>query len=296
MQRRKFLINLAIGSTLGITGGALGSQLPRWVSQGGSGCVCPSEQDPRLLKSVSASGDLTYQGTHILTYGAFRPLAQRFEQDTGRRFVVHGGGCDDGITAVLQQTADIGGLCCPVEGTRADGMPWLQVAHDIKVIIAHPSQSLENIGRDALEAVVRGRLRNWRELGGEDRQIALVYRDHCPEYFEPVRALILGNRQAWSPRGMKVDTDQQLVDTVSRFRGAIGLVSWVFVRDLHRAGLIKVLALDGIQPSAAAVRAGRYDLIGPLNLVFRDWREALIEPMFDYLFSPAGQATMTEAL
>ena len=29
-------------------------------------------------------------------------------------------------------------MCCPVAGSRGEGMPWLLVARDIKVVLAHP--------------------------------------------------------------------------------------------------------------------------------------------------------------
>lgn len=242
------------------------------------------------------SDDLAYQGTHILTHGAFRSLAARYQRDAAQRFVVYGGGCDDGITSVNAGGVDLGGLCCPVERTRAEGLPWVQVAWDIKVVIAHASQPVDDIPLDTLRDVVSGRAARWSAVSGDDRPIALVYRDHCPEYIEPVRDLLLDNRQDWSPRALAVDTDEMLVDTVARFQGALGVVSWVFARDRVVAGELKVLAVDGVAPDPTAVAAGRYPLVGPLNLVFKHWHARRMAGFFEYLYSPAGQAVMSELL
>lgn len=255
----------------------------------------PAELLPAALPA-RVPGELRYQGTHILTHGAFREFAGTYCGPSGHRLVVAGGGCDDGITTVRRGTADLGGMCCPVAGSRGEGMPWLLVARDIKVVLAHPSNPATDVSFDALRDVARGKLTRWKALGGEDRAIALVVRKHCPDYFEPVRHLLLNNRPDWAPRGLFVDRDEQIVDLAARFEGALGLVSWAFAKPLVEAGRLKVLSVNGVAPSAAAVRDGRYPLHGPLPVLYRKWDAASMRPFFDFLYGPQGQAIIARAL
>jgi phosphate transport system substrate-binding protein len=241
------------------------------------------------------SGELVFQGTHILAYGAMRELAERYGAQGGR-LIVQGGGCDDGIVAVRRGTADFGGLCCPVQGSSAEGLPWLAVARDLKAVIVHPSNPVAGIGLAELRAVARGAIGRWRELGGEDRAIALVVRRHCPDYLEPVRDLLLANRPDWSPRGLYVDTDEQIVDTVARYSGAMGLVSWVFAKPLVEAKRLRVLAVEGVGPVEGLRRRGAYPVEGPLVMVFREFDRARMAPFLDFLYGPAGQQAIGRAL
>jgi phosphate transport system substrate-binding protein len=78
---------------------------------------------------------------------------------------------------------------------------------------------------------------------------------------------------AWSRTAIQVKTDKEIVETVARFPGGLGLVSWVFARPLVESGQLAVLSLDGVAPTSDAVRAGRYPLHGPLSLVFSAWRD-----------------------
>ncbi|OOG23443.1 phosphate ABC transporter substrate-binding protein [Thioalkalivibrio denitrificans] len=299
MRRRHFM--MGVGALLGCAAGgyAIGATLARpreaWrddLARGG----CLTADNPYLRVAARNPDTLSYQGTHILTYGAFRELAGHYKRDTGHDFIVFGGGCDDGITAVRQRGVHLGGLCCPLEGSRAAGLRGLLVARDIKAVVAHPDMAVGDIGLDELTALARGRISRWSELGGDDRPVALVYREHCPDFFEPVRDLLFRNRPDWSPRGLSVDTDQQLVDTVSRFASGVGVVSWVFARPLVEAGRLKVLAIDGVAPSNETILAGRYPLVGPLNVVTDRWRPELMEPFMDYLYSPTGQAVTAASL
>lgn len=258
--------------------------------------VCRS-RPPQLLPAGAArrEDDLVFQGTHILAFGAMRELAERFAAQGGR-FVVHGGGCDDGIVAVRRGSADFGGLCCPVKGSSAEGMPWLPVARDLKAVIAHPGNPVAAIGMDELRGVARGAIGRWKALGGEERPIALVIRKHCPDYLEPVRDVLLKNRPDWSPKGLFVDTDEQIVDTVSRFAGGLGVVSWVFAKPLVEAGRLRVLALDGVTPADGIRRRRGYPLEGPLVMIFKAMDNARMGPFLDFLYGPAGEQVIGRAL
>lgn len=294
--RRDFL--LAALALLGPASGRAGTDRSARIDTLLAANVCrtrPGEFMPAALPP-RAPGELRYQGTHILTYGAFRQLAADYHAPAGGRLLVWGGGCDDGITTVRRGSADLGGLCCPVSGSRGEGLPWLLVARDIKVVLAHPTNPVSNVGLDVLRGVARGKLTRWRALGGDDRAIALVVRKHCADYFEPVRRLLLSDRFDWSIRGLFVERDEQIIDMVSRYAGGLGVVSWVFAKPLVEAGRLKVLRVNGVAPSAASVRAGHYPLHGPLSVVYRHWDAANMRPFFDFLYGRQGAAIVARHL
>lgn len=290
-DRRHFLLSaLALPFTLrsGPAGGD-GARLPDSVCRSIPPAAVPAALPPRQ------PGVLRYQGTHILTHGAFRDLADAYRGPGGERVWVAGGGCDDGISAVRRGLAELGGMCCPVPGSRGEGLHWLTVALDIKVAITHPSNPVTDIPLEALREVARGRLLRWKALGGEDRPIALVARKHCPDYAEPVRELLVGRQASWTALGLFVDRDEQITDLVARYSGSLGLVSLVFAKPLAEAGRVKILRVDGRKPEAAAVRAGRYPLHGPLSVLYLRW-EPEMRPWFDFVYGPEGRAIIGRAL
>jgi phosphate transport system substrate-binding protein len=297
MKRRDFLLAGLSGLALQASESRAGRGLDK-LDALLAGSVCRTRADEIIPAGIPPRlpGELRYQGTHILTHGAFRDLATAYQGPRGARLRVWGGGCDDGIATVRRGIADLGGMCCPVAGSRGEGLPWLLVARDIKVAVVHPANPVSQASLDALRGVARGKVDNWKTLGGESRAIALVVRKHCPDYFEPVRHLLLANRPDWTPRGLFVERDEQIVDLVSRYAGATGVVSWVFAKPLVEAGKLKVLAVDGAKPTAANVRARRYPLHGPLSVVYRQWDAATMRPFFDFLYGPKGAALIARAL
>lgn len=290
MNRRKLLKGLlAAGATLT----AKTSVVSAPSLSLGSYCRAPRNTP---IQQPQGPFDLAYQGTHILTYGALQAVGRAYRSPEGGRLLVTGGGCDDGIAAVREGRADLGGMCCPVAGSHAADLPWRQIAWDIKVAVTHPGIPVESLSLVALRAIANGEVRDWSELGTDARPVALVVRRHCPDKMEPVRDLLLGGRPAWSPRSLWVETDQQLVDTVARFPGAIGLVSKVFAAPLLATGRLRSLRIDNAAPTATAVASGDYPLKGPLSVVFRRWDRARMQPFFDFLASPQGRALLGQQL
>lgn len=295
MNRRNFLAAATAGAAATLLGRIPASQanddwqLDKIMRIQGQMCrtrLAGGDALPRRL-----AGDLFYQGTHILTHGAFRDLAASYSRP-GHRMIAAGGGCDDGVGAVKTNAADLGGMCCPVRGSRAEGMPNLLVAYDYKAVIAHPDSPVSRVGMSQLRKIARGEITRWNTLGGTDRAIALVARKHCPDYFEPVRHLLLDDRPLWSARGIFVDTDEQITDTVRRYPAAIGLVSWVFAQPLVASGQLRVLHVDGHLPGQGRA----YPLLGPLNVVFRRWNTGTMPSFFDYLYGPDGQRIISRLL
>lgn len=286
MRRRDFIGGALAAGFVG------GSALPLPGPWPGDDELC---RTPRPLLRAShnrGSHDLVYEGTHILTYGALREVAKRYAGPVP--LVVRGGGCDNAIFGVREGGADLGGMCCPVHGSRAEGLRSLMVARDVKAVIAHPSVPLDDLPLEALRAIAAGELTDWRKLDAGSGPIALVVRRHCADYAEPVRTALIGRDAQWPSRGLFVNTDENVVESVMRFPRAIGVASWVFVKP--HADKLKLLSLDGIPPTPAAAAAGRYPLMAPLSIIFDGWRADLMAPLFDYLYGPEGRAIIADRL
>lgn len=217
-----------------------------------------------LAFAAPVSATLRYQGTHILTLGAMRDLGRAFTAETGIEMEVVGGSCDGALKGVRDATHALGGMCCPPSRKDLVGLPGrvIPIALDIKVVVVHPSNPIETITLAQLRQVQGGEITRWTALGGDDRPIAVVYRNHCPQRPEPVLEAAVANRR-YAPQAIRVFTSQNLVEGVARYRNGIGVVSRLFA---GRAN-VKVIRVDGVAPTTEAVAAGRYPLTGPLFLV-----------------------------
>lgn len=236
--------------------------------------------------NASDISDLAYQGTHILTYGALDELSKVFEKKYAKRVFIKGGGCTDGLVAVTKKGFDMGGICCPLnqDMQRQNNLIPHRVATDIKAVIVNPSNHISNITLKELSGIHLGNISNWRNVGGADRPIALIYRDHCRNMSEPVRD-ILGIKRL-SEKAIVVQTDKEVVEYVERFPAAIGITSRVFAEGAK----VKIIKVDGIEPTPENVEKGLYKLRGDLYLVTKGRPSGWTKTFLEFVLSPEGQA------
>lgn len=235
----------------------------------------------------SPAADIAYQGTHILTRGAFQELATAFEKKTGVVVLVKGGGCADGIAVVLNDKREMGGICCPLNPDQAAHLDLMQhrVAVDVKAVVVHPKNPVRNLTLKQVAEIHAGWLTNWRTAGGKDRPIALVYRDHCRDMEEPVRR-VLGITGPVAKKAIIVQTDKEIVDYVERFPDAIGVVSRIFAEEAQ----VKMVAVDGVEPTLQNAGGGRYPLMGDLFVITRGNPGTWTDKFIAFVLGKDGQA------
>lgn len=296
MHRRDFVRLLGAGAlaTAGVGAAApLGRAQPLILDPARD--LCRPRFTPAAATWPQPRGPLSIEGTRLVKDGFAEEVAAAYLEATGRSVRVVGGGCDDGIAALENGRVHFAGVCCAhAPNTPLGDLKMITVADDLKVVLTHPSNPVKDIRLADVRAVCRGEIRNWRDLGGPDRTIALVVFDHCLNYVEPVRKRLFRNRPEWSPAALIAKTDDSLLQSIARFEWSIGINSWVLARSLVAAGKLKALALDGIPPARDGSLSPDYPLKGDLALAFAHWDAETMRPFFDFIFSAPGRAIVAK--
>lgn len=196
-------------------------------------------------------------------------------------------GSSAGIEAVLAGSADIGNSSRRLRPEeKAAGAVEHIVALDGIVMITDAENPVRELTKGQLFAIYQGKVRNWREVGGQDRAIVVVGREAgsgTREAFEEY--LELEERCDYAN---ELNSTGAVMARVSSTPGAIGYVSWDVADDT-----VAVLAIDGVTPTADTIRTGRYGLSRPFVMVTKggveEQREAVRE-FFLYLESGEGRA------
>lgn len=104
---------------------------------------------------------------------------------------VSGGGSGNGIKALIDGTANIANssrfikqeeVKMAVEKGRYP-VPF-GVAIDAIIPVVHPSNTIADLTIEQLHDIYAGKIKNWKELGGQDRPIAVVSRDTSSGTYE----------------------------------------------------------------------------------------------------------------
>ena len=171
------------------------------------------------------------------------------------------------------------------------------VGWDALVVITNQAnREITAIGREQLQKVLTGEITRWSELGASsDKPINLYVRKGTISGVGlTLRQQLFNNRdQPFSPRATVLGSSGKIETAVEKdpYGIAVSGISSSRHRDLN------LLRLDGIEPSMASLKSGKYSLFRILFLVApNDYAEREeLKGFVDFAHSPRGQQIMEQA-
>lgn len=102
-----------------------------------------------------------------------------------------GGGTGVGLASLLENTTDIAMASRKVKfGEKVKfakaGFDVVEevVAYDALAVVVNPENPVSKLTREQLEGIFRGKITNWKEVGGEDRKIVVYSRETSSGTYE----------------------------------------------------------------------------------------------------------------
>lgn len=239
---------------------------------------------------------IQWAGCGISKKAFMSEMAKAYEKKTGIKVNLSGGGATKGIRKAAAGEIDIGGACrvsldSHNEERNAHQIP---VAWDALVVIAHKDNPVKNISFDQIRGVYLGKIKNWKELGGNDAPIELyVRRGKMSGVGRTLRELVFANFDQEFPTATFVVKSTGPVEKgIEKNVNGIGItgISSAKRRD------VQMLALDGKAPTYENIKGGEYTLYRPLYLVIKNGnKDKKVRDFIRYATSREGQDVIRKA-
>ena len=230
------------------------------------------------------------------------PLAQKAaenysEKNSSAHVSVTGGGSGVGLSSLREGTTDIAMASRRIkfdERVRMQqaGRPVeeLTVAFDALAVIVHPSNPVSRLTREQLDGIFRGKITNWKQVGGEDRKIVVYSRETSSGTYEFFKESVLKHRN-YMPAVLSMPATGAIIQSVGQTPGAIGYVGLAYLNPEVKA---LTVSYDGggsyVAPTFDNARSKSYPIVRPLYFYYTKSNEAAVRPLIDYLTSDEGQA------
>ena len=175
------------------------------------------------------------------------------------------------------------------DSEKEDGAVENIVAIDGIAIVTDAGSSVDNLSVEELRGVDRGEIRNWKELGGEDQPVVVVGREAASgtrSAFEEILEL-----QDQCSYAAELDSTGAVMAKVASTPGAIGYVSM----DVWNP-TVKMLKLDGIEPSRETILDGSYTLCRPFVMATKGEmgvQDEIVQEFFRFIQSEEGQEVIS---
>ena len=220
------------------------------------GCEGSSSRVKLVLSGSSTLGPLADE------------IGKRYESENPDvRVDVQTGGSSLGIREAITGLADIGMSSRALkESETANAKEW-PIAMDGVCFIVHGENTIEELTEEQLAGILRGEIKNWKDLGGESAPIFFVNRTAGRSELELV-SKFFGIEPVDMDPELVAGENQQGIQTVATTPGSISYMSVGASEEAIRFGTkIRMLPLKGIAATVKNVESGSFPLSRPLVLV-----------------------------
>lgn len=250
-----------------------------------------------LALTVATTG---MQAQRIKGSDTVLPIAQQTAErfmalNPTARVTVTGGGTGVGISALLDETTDIAMASRAIKFSEkmkakaaGEDLEEVPIAYDALAVVVHPSNPVKQLTRQQLESIFRGKITNWKQVGGDDRKIVVYSRETSSGTYEFFKESVLKNKNYMSS-SLSMPATGAIIQSVSQTRGAIGYVGLAYVSPRIRTLAISYDGKHFANPTLENAVNKTYPIVRPLFYYYNKKDSVSVAPLIDFILSPAGQ-------
>jgi phosphate transport system substrate-binding protein len=233
------------------------------------------------------------------------PLAQKeaesyLNSHQSAKVTVTGGGSGVGISALLEGTTDIAMSSRKIKFDekakfQQSGKTVVEkiIAYDALAVIVHPANKVGQLTREQLESIYTGKIKNWKEVGGENMAIVVYCRETSSGTYEFFKEHILKNKNYMSST-LSMPATGAIIQSVSQTKGAIGYVGFAYLNNKVKALKISYDGKTFVAPSLETAKNKTYPVVRPLFFYYEKASTNKVSPFIDYILSATGQKIVKE--
>lgn len=229
------------------------------------------------------------------------------EKKPNVQFAVTGGGSGTGIAALIDKQIDVANSSRPMKDeeisqAQANGVEPVAFifAQDGLAVVVNESNGIESLTLDQVGAIYRGDITNWKDVGGEDREISTYGRQSSSgTYVFFMETVVKGD---YTAEMKMLAGNANIVEGVVADVAGIGYIGVGYAKDGDSvvSGL-KVLEIAKDASSEATsplvmenILQGKYPLVRPLYHYTDGKPEGSLKDYLEFVFSADGQAVVEE--
>ena len=145
------------------------------------------------------------------------------------------------------------------------------IATDALIFVVNSSNPVDNLTTEQLQKIYSGEITNWKEVGGNDEAILAFQRNADAGSQTLMNKLVMGDIPfAEAPKDVIVGSMGELMESVKNYdnsANAIGYSVYYYANDMRMAEGLKIISIDGVEPTAETIAAGQYPHLNPYYTV-----------------------------
>ncbi|MGZ8920222.1 MAG: phosphate ABC transporter substrate-binding protein [Limisphaerales bacterium] len=172
---------------------------------------------------------MTMKGSDTMVVLAQKWAETYMQKNAGTKIQVNGGGSGTGFAALQNQQTDLANASRKIKAKEIEACfkafgkrpTEYKVAVDGLSVYVHESNPVKQLSIDQLKNIFTGKIRNWKEVGGQDGPITIYSRENSSGTYEFFKDNVLGGAD-FASSAQNMPGTAVLLQSVARDPKAIG--------------------------------------------------------------------------
>ncbi|MFW5987439.1 MAG: PstS family phosphate ABC transporter substrate-binding protein [Methanohalophilus sp.] len=207
---------------------------------------------------------------------------------------ISGGGSGTGIAALVDGDVDIAMASrqikdSEIDNAKSNGIDPVEhvIAWDGLTVVVNPANPVDQLTYDEIKGIYDGSISNWKDVGGEDKEIAVINRDSSSGTYGYFQGEILGGDNEFRQDATSTSSNGEVVQSVKQNDGAIGYIGFAYLDDSVKG--VDVDAGEGmVAPTSENILEGEYPLSRPLHFYTDGEPTGLAADFIEFILSEEG--------
>ncbi|NFI94226.1 phosphate ABC transporter substrate-binding protein [Clostridium botulinum] len=258
---------------------------------GGSMVGCGSGEDKGHTGNNSKNGSITVSGSSALLPLMEQSIEKFNEINPGAEISAQAGGSGTGLTQVLEGTVDMGNSDIFAEEKLDEAQSKALVDHKVIAqgfgIVVNKSLGITDLNKEQLKGIFSGKITNWKEIGGPDKEIFLIHRKSGSGTRGTFENKILdGDKSLENDSiGAVQDSNGAVLTTMKQNDGAISYLALSYMNTAEAKELLQVTSIDGISSENENIKNGSYPFWSWGHMYTKGEAEGLSKEFINFITS-----------
>lgn len=176
-----------------------------------------------------------------------------------------------------------------------------KVVNEGFVFFVNANNPVDSLTLEEIQKIYSGEITNWSEVGGNDEEIIAYQRPENSGSQTGMLSLVMKDKEMMpAPNENIAYSMSDIIDVVSNYEngnGAIGYSYYFYANTMYLSENIKLLKIDGVEPSNETIGNGEYPIITAYYIVTRSDLDENSEgyKLKEAMLSNRGQKVAEEA-
>lgn len=175
------------------------------------------------------------------------------------------------------------------------------VALDGFVFITHRDNPVDSLTIEQIQDIYSGKIKNWKQVGGNDEKITAYQREKNSGSQTAMEEFVMKGRELMkAPQELYIEGMGTLIESVAEYSNetcSIGYTYCYYMNNLYRNPDIKLIRINGTEPSDENLKNGSYPFTVPYYEIIRldEPEDSFASELFEYMLTDEGQETVKQA-